>query len=188
MGASAQKDDGATTNWFEIFEPPNILQPKVSNGVGMTPEEMLAAAQAVVESLHNEFNSALQTTIDELARLRDQLSQPDCDVERVLKEVYHLSHDVKGQGRTFGFDLVSAIAQSLCALIDRVDRAHPKLAASLNTHIDALRLVVKRRIKGDGGEVGTQLVKSLWHEVEVVGGPAPKAPRLTGGNSKGLTL
>lgn len=187
MGAGTQDSAKGATNWFEVFEPPNTLLPKVSNGAGMTPEQMLAAARAVVESLHEDFNAALQSAIDELTRQRDLLMQADCDIDQAMKDVYRVAHEVKGQGRTFGFDLVTSIAQSLCALIERVDRNHPKLAASLNTHIDALRLVIKRRIKGDGGEVGAELVKSLWHEVEIVGGPAPKGPKLTGGNNVGLS-
>ena len=184
-GHSSQSGNGQSKYWYEIFEPPNQLISKVSTGTGMTPQEMLAKAHAVVDALHDEFAAMLHQAIEQLGELECRLAAGRDDVGALMRQLFRVSHEIKGQGKTFGFDLVSYIAESLCALLDRVDHGHPKLIQSLKTHIDALRLVSSRRIYGDGGELGTELIKSLWQEVEVVGGAAPPPPKLSGGNRDG---
>ena len=172
--------------WFEMFEPPNTLMPKVSTGSGMTPQEMLAKAKVVVDALHDEFARELNSGIAELTEAQAQLASGNGDICSRTDRLFRIAHELKGQGRTFGYDLVSSIGESLCALLDRIRHDHPKLALASQTHIDALNLVASRRLTGDGGETGAMLVKSLWKEVEVVGGPPRPPPKLTGGNRDGL--
>ncbi len=172
--------------WFEVFEPPNALKPKVSSGCGMTQQEMLAKAKMVVESLHDDFAEELEATIEKLRESERLLGASHEESRSQIDIIFRLSHEMKGQGRTFGFDLVSSIGESLCALLDRADPGHPKLAQATKTHIDALHLVSSRGMRGDGGETGAKLMESLWKEVEVVGGPPKPPPALPGGNRDAL--
>ena len=159
-------------NWFETYHLPSTLLAKASTGAGKTPQEMLANAEAAVEALHDAFVVELQRAVDRLTDMHARLSEGQIHAASSTRQLFRIAHEVKGQGRTFGFDLASAICEALCALLDRADPHHPKLAQSISTHIEALRLVNNRRLHGDGGEVGTTLVQSLWQEVQVVGGPA----------------
>ena len=184
----SQADAAKGEHWFEILEPINTLMPKVSTGGGMTPWEMLARAQAAVEALHDDFADALRQAVEELTQLHARLDAGHGNVDATLQRLFRTAHEVKGQGKTFGFDLASSIAECLCCLLDRVDPGHPKLARAVGTHIDALKLVSGRQIQGDGGEMGAELVRSLWEEVKIVGGAPRPPPKLSRGNRNGLFI
>ncbi len=160
-------------NWFETYSPPNSLLTRASTGNGKTPQEMLASAQAAVEGLHDTFVAELHKSVDQLTETQARLISGQTHTVSSIRELFGIAHEVKGQGRTFGFDLASAICEALCALLSRVDPHHPKLVQSIDTHIEALRFVSNQGLHGDGGDVGTTLVRSLWKEVQVVGGQAP---------------
>jgi hypothetical protein len=70
-------------------------------------------------------------------------------------------HNIKGQGASFGYPLVTRIGQSLCRLVApgrALDEAGLKLAQA---HLDALKLVLEKQIAGKGGEVGDKLAARL---------------------------
>ena len=154
----------------------------------MTPQEMLTKAKVIVESLQDDFARELRSAIESLNETQTQLAAGDGEIRMHTDKLFRIAHELKGQGRTFGYDLISSIGECFCALLDRVSHGHPKLAKATQTHIDALDLVASRRILGDGGEMGAMLVQSLWKEVEVVGGPPSPSPQRTGGNCDGLIV
>ncbi len=157
-------------DWFETYSPPGSLLARASTGNGKTPHEMLASAQAAVESLHDAFVAELHKAVDQMTDTQARIIDGQTHTVSSIRELFGIAHEVKGQGRTFGFDLASSICEALCALLRRADPRHPKLVRSIDTHIEALRHVSNRGLQGDGGDVGTTLVRSLWKEVQVVGG------------------
>ena len=75
--------------------------------------------------------------------------------------LYRIAHDMKGQGGTFGYPLVSMIGDSLCKLLERAPVLDRAVVAAARLHVDALRSVIAQRVIGDGGEAGVELVAGL---------------------------
>lgn len=78
-----------------------------------------------------------------------------------LDQVYAAMHNIKGQGSSFGYPLVTRIGHSMCRLIapGRVlDDAEFKVAQA---HLDALKLVLDKKIAGPGGPTGEALAARL---------------------------
>jgi chemotaxis protein histidine kinase CheA len=85
-----------------------------------------------------------------------------------LQRLYGIAHDMKGQGGSFGFPLVTHVAQSLCRLLvgaggsRHVEVPTEDSAFSLiEVHLKALRLILEKSVRGEGGEVGQKLVAKL---------------------------
>lgn len=79
-----------------------------------------------------------------------------------LKEVFSIAHDVKGQGGSFNYHLMTTIGNQLCRFIEKLpDTVSQGQLEVVKVHIDALRLVIAQRLEGDGGSVGTKLVRGL---------------------------
>jgi hypothetical protein len=86
-----------------------------------------------------------------------------------LQRLYGLAHDMKGQGGSFGFPLVTHVAQSLCRLMvgPGGSARHVELPAEdatfglIEVHLKALRLILEKSVRGEGGEVGQKLVAKL---------------------------
>ena len=83
-----------------------------------------------------------------------------------VEALFRVGHDLKGQGSSFGFPLVTKIGHSLCALTR--DRARPYESRHLDlakSHLDAIDLILTKGIKGEGGKVGMELVAKLEQRV-----------------------
>jgi len=115
----------------------------------------LANAEAAVARLAAAYLSWAEADIRALtacfARL-EAASSPD-----TLAELFAVAHDMKGQGATFGYPLVTRIAQALCRRIEQ----DPDAVAAIGAHVAALARVVGDRLMDDGGEVGRRLLEDL---------------------------
>ena len=126
----------------------------------------LARAEAAVANLAQDYASwALADVAKARTALAAAIDDPTGCAPHV-EALFRVGHDLKGQGSSFGFPLVTKIGHSLCALPrDRArqyDRKHLDLAKS---HLDAIDLILTKGIKGEGGKVGMELVAKLEQRV-----------------------
>jgi hypothetical protein len=77
-----------------------------------------------------------------------------------LETLYRATHDMKGQGGSFGYPLITKIGQSLCRYLHSGEIGEPHFPV-IQAHIGALRLILEKSIKGDGGTMGDKLVAKL---------------------------
>lgn len=129
----------------------------------------LARAEAAVAGLAKDYPAwALADIAKGRAALKAAKDDPAGRAAHV-EALFRVGHDLKGQGASFGFQLVTRIGQSLCALTrDRTrsyESQHLDLAAS---HLDALELILTKGIKGEGGKVGSELSAKLAQRVSAL--------------------
>lgn len=86
-----------------------------------------------------------------------------------IERIGQLAHDFKGEGGSFGFPLVTAIAETLCLLCERGDLGRANLAAAIDAHIAAIQVVLKQDIRGDGGPTGKAVVEALRIAIGKIG-------------------
>ena len=67
-----------------------------------------------------------------------------------MNGVFQVSHDIKGQGGSFGYDLMTAIGNELCRFIEKADKVGAGEIAAIKLHIDALKMVIAQDLKGTG--------------------------------------
>ncbi|MBF0561265.1 MAG: Hpt domain-containing protein [Alphaproteobacteria bacterium] len=145
----------------EFITPPNKLQSKVTMSAGGVDPATLARAEAVIASLQGNY---LQWVEDDLTNLQGayERAMSDPSNRRVhISEIFRIAHDVKGQGGSFGYQLMTVIATYLCRMVEKIENPGPEHMAVIKLHIDALRLVITQRMEGTGGAAGESLVKGL---------------------------
>ncbi len=123
--------------------------------------DRLAQAEAAINALKGEYAKQLRTDVDQLASLFASMSVESSDAS-ILEDLFGVAHNLKGQAGSFGYDLVTSIAASLCDLL----RGHSgEMSARdqkiIGQHVQVLERVVDKGIVGDGGETGQKIVKSL---------------------------
>lgn len=154
----------------EFIENPHNLQTKAKVVVGRTPEELFKLAEARVEKLKDEFVAILKKECD---RLLDFIGKADAKdpAERAagIKGLRRVSHELRGQGGTFGYPLVSQIGDSLVKYLDANEVFNEAEIKILRAHVDAIRAVSSADIKGDGGDIGRALMGELSRILDKVG-------------------
>ncbi len=122
------------------------------------------------DDLINEYQG---WAVDDLETLRQQFlkisASRDVD-KKEIAEMFDIAHEIRGQGGSFGFALISAIADSLCKFIEgRQQLSDPELEV-IKVHIMAMKAVFHQQLKGrqkDLAEQLTELLQALRNKVNL---------------------
>ncbi|MEQ9143387.1 MAG: Hpt domain-containing protein [Parvibaculaceae bacterium] len=121
--------------------------------------DKLALAEAAISALKDDYSQQLAADADELATVWRSIDREKPDPAS-MDRLFAISHDLKGQAGSFGYDLVTSIAASLCDLV-REDRVNPAKMPSVDKHVAVLVRVVEKGVAGTGGETGAKIVQGL---------------------------
>ncbi len=120
------------------------------------------ARQAAVADLAKSYAESAVVDLDRLCRVpEDGARATGHPGAAASKEIYGIAHNLKGQGTSFGYPLITRIGQSLCQLTRRERDFSDADLGIMQGHLDAIRLILAKDIKGDGGEIGDKLSARL---------------------------
>jgi len=146
----------------QVIKPPQTLQNKVEKGgPGAVDLEALAKAEDVIANLADDYLEWVKEDLVRLDKAYHQLKEGEGDVKANLDNVFQIAHDMKGQGGSFGYDLMTSIGDQLCRLVEKMDTVGPRELNMIKVHIDAMRVIITKELKGDGGSEGRQLLMGL---------------------------
>ena len=147
---------------MEIIKPPNVLKSKVrEGGLGAVDLATLERAENVIAAMADSYLEWVQEDLQRIDEAYKNLSKATGDRKKEAEAVFQIAHDIKGQGGSFGYDLLTVIGNELCRLIERVDTYGEAEVQAIKVHIDALKLVIKSNMKDDGGANGQALVAGI---------------------------
>lgn len=145
----------------EIITPPNTLKTKVSfspNGIDL---DMLEKAEQIIAGLQGNY---LEWVLDDLNKLQAHYDRAVAEPEnraQAVADIFHVAHDVKGQGGSFGYHLMTSIGNQLCRFTEALQEAGPAELDVIKLHIDAMRLIIAERLEGTGGTAGEKMLAGL---------------------------
>ncbi|MBY0431428.1 MAG: phosphorelay protein [Rhodospirillales bacterium] len=145
----------------EFIHPPNTLKSKVSYGPDGVDMDMLEKAEAVIANLQGSYLEWVQEDLTKLQALYSEAAADESRRPEVFRKIFGISHDVKGQGGSFGYNLMTIIGNQLCRFIEGSKATGTSEMEVIKLHIDAMRLVIGQRLEGDGGKIGDNLVRGL---------------------------
>lgn len=153
----------------EVFETPS-LQDKVSKVSRDEFQQMMEKAQKTIDTIGDDYETWANEDLARMHQVMKVLKSDEAQRGKHLQAVFRISHEMKGQGGSFGYPLVSDIAHSLCKFLDTADESQPKTVDVVEAHVQALNLIIKSRMAGDGGKVGDELLTGLLDAAEKVAG------------------
>jgi Hpt domain len=130
-----------------------------ANGTSMA--DTLARAEEATTLLKQNYTSWAREDIEKGQRHLDDATGDPARARIHLDGLFAIMHNVKGQGASFGYPLVTRIAQSLCKLLGAKHDAGEPMMRIAQAHVDALKLVLDQKIEGPGGETGEKLAGKL---------------------------
>jgi hypothetical protein len=146
----------------EQFYPRNTIKEK-SRPMPMTNiSNLYASAERAIKDMSGEARDFLKGEAAELRAACAQAStgggklDPE-DCTRIMAAANSL-RDVAG---SFGYTLVSEIANSLYTLVANPSWNDTRILAVVDLHADAIEAILRQNLKNDGGATGNAIVTSL---------------------------
>jgi hypothetical protein len=130
--------------------------------IGYNPlKETLARAEEATTALRANYTEWARIDVNNTQALLDAAKKAPAGQREQLDLLYAAMHNIKGQGSSFGYPLVTRIGQSLCRMIAPDRPSDSTVIKVAQAHLDALKLVLEKKIAGNGGEVGEKLAARL---------------------------
>jgi chemotaxis protein histidine kinase CheA len=148
----------------KMMQPPTKLASKVTKGGQVDPADAIAKADAIVQNVAKEFEAGLDSEFAELDKLFEKYKASD-DADD-LDAVFRRIHNLRGQGTTLGFPLISRIGSSFCRYMIERDQSAPINKPLVEQHLAALRCVYTQHIEDAGDELSQQVAASLEKAVD----------------------
>lgn len=155
-----------------LFKPTNYLREKCAGGKinplerGEMPTALIEEAEKKLERATLDFTKWAQ---DYLGRLSDLCTQALLEPGRRTQqfvEINQVALELRGQGGTFGYPLISVFGKMLFDSTRDGCREDDAQVEIVKAHVDAMRAVLREKIAGDGGEIGNELIKALREGIE----------------------
>ena len=163
-----------------LFKLPNHLKEKMgSNAMRqdfVIPDDILAQAEQALQREAAGFIHWAKKYLDTLSREVTKAKGLETDRQVNFEKINLTAHELRGQGGTFGYPLITLFAKSLYEATKPPCKQDDTALEIAKAHIDTMRAVIREDIQGDGGELGQQLFKSLKlaiAKLEKKGSPAP---------------
>lgn len=142
----------------------------------LTPAEfrrMEAEAVTVTAQLAEDFQDNVRRSLQTIDVL---MAHPAYADPQWRRQLFMLSHDMRGLGGSFNYQLITVICDSLCALLREEELATERLRQRyLAAHVAALQAILQFDLKGDGGDQGQRLLATI-RLPEAAPGPQQEVP------------
>ena len=146
----------------EYIYPPNTLKSKVTVDASKVDALALKQAEMAIEDMQGDYLGWVKDDLANIQGAYEKALKNADSREQHQEEIYDFAHDVKGQGSSFGYPLMTAVANQLCVFMEGIEGKMTDVQLeAVKVHIDTMKLVVTQKMAGDGGQMGEQLLKGL---------------------------
>lgn len=111
------------------------------------------------EELVNQFVAWTSDAVAEMRDISDSLPDHSDGQSEHADRLYDLSHNIKGMGASFNFQLMTEVGSSLCVYIKKLDGQMSRRVVA--AHVRIFEVVLANKITGNGGEKGSALLGRL---------------------------
>jgi len=153
----------------QFIRPPDDLARKAPMTAGGVDPETIAKAEAMIASLQTDYLNWAEEDAAKLLHAYETLVSGSADQDAAKADLFRLAHDMKGQGGSFGFDLITIVGDQLCRFLESIEAPPSRAEAEVvKVHVEAIRLILAQRMKGDGGREGAMLLDGLQRTIRKV--------------------
>ncbi|MBT5300349.1 MAG: phosphorelay protein [Rhodospirillaceae bacterium] len=128
----------------QIINPPNAVKAKVKvGGPGAVDVATLERAEQAIAAMGDQYLDWVQEDLGKIDAAFVALKAATGDRAQEVDDVFQASHDMKGQGGSY--DLITAIGNQLCRMIEKVDTVGDAEVNAIEVHIGAMKLVIAQK-------------------------------------------
>lgn len=154
----------------KIIKPPDTLSKKVTKGgPGAVDFAAIERAEAVIADMSESYLDWVLEDLNKLDLAQNELKAHLDQPSKYINKVFQISHDMKGQGGSFGYDLMTILGNDLCSFLEDKETASDIDIEIIDLYIATMHNVISNRMVGDGGFEGKKVLDGLAAVVEKVG-------------------
>ena len=105
-----------------------------------------------------------ENALKDVADLRAHVDQVKADLgawDDAAQGMREIAHNVKGQGSSFGYPLMTRVGDSFHRLVKTLETVDEGKLKLIEAHVTTMQTVLDKDIRGSGGDVGTALSERL---------------------------
>ncbi|MBE7636716.1 hypothetical protein GUA87_07645 [Sneathiella sp. P13V-1] len=149
-----------------LYRMRNRLMEK-AGGIGATaensdfPVHILEETEHLFQEMISDYPDWVQDSLSKLSGYVEVCINFENKRIVTYKSINEIAHEMKGQGGTFGYPLVSTFGDSLYDFTGPNAGLSDNHVQIIKAHVDAMKATINGRIQGDGGQIGQELKKML---------------------------
>ena len=148
----------------EIIKASRTLKNKVGP-LRPSAEDLRAIkkAEAVIANLAGKYLEVVEQDLESLQAATATFKSDAENRTAHLRRIYHIAHEMKGQGGSFGYPLVTTISKQLCRFIEKVEDGELEDAdiEVISLHVDALQVVIRDKMTKADSQQAQAMLKGL---------------------------
>jgi len=153
---SGDKKDDFEVEYIPASDDLKIKAPLIDKNLNDALEK---ASQALSE-MASDYIVWAQDDYNRLSQTASELAT-DPDSKTSIDAVHRIAHDMKGQGGTFGYPLITLVLNNLCLYLDARQKVDADDLKIINLHIEFVNVIISNRLKEKGGEMGEQVIEGM---------------------------
>jgi len=144
-----------------VIKVPNLLRAKVGTAPGPSLDQIVAEAEKALNGLQAQSRVWIQEYLAALAETVDTARAGTAPKIEAIDRVRKIAHDIKGQGTTFGYPLLTVVGHMLHGFTERDPEAAARHLEVVAAHVDFMNLVIKHEIHDSGGPQVAHMLSAL---------------------------
>lgn len=153
----------------EFLPASRKLQKKSGGPSGKFSKHKVDAAQSKIDQRAGAFMEQMRIELTKLRTAFRAVEEDHVANAESLAVIAATAREVKGMAGTFGFDLLTQIGDSLYEFAVDLKGLSEKRIKLIGSHIDAMELVIDKRITGDGGPEARELLAAMGIATDKLG-------------------
>ncbi|MDD4519946.1 MAG: hypothetical protein PHI50_03575 [Alphaproteobacteria bacterium] len=105
-------------------------------------------ALKIIEDLSQDYEKNALSEVQEMEDIFSQ-AQRDKDITLLTKDLFRKAHDMKGQGITFGYPLITFVGNHLCRYLENKTVLSESLLKGVRFHLDIISKIFEDKIKSE---------------------------------------
>jgi len=150
-----------------IFEVTTRFQRMAKRAGGVPRDKAIERAEAQIEEVKPGFDDWLDRELLEFDSLIKRAEDGNADRDWIAQANFR-SRQLRDSAMTFGFELLSFIANSLCEVLDAIEADDKFNMETITCHLDALKLARKKSYRRLSPDQVPELTKGLSRVVKHV--------------------
>lgn len=122
---------------------------------------MIEKATKIVETMQDDYVEESKKDIEKLKAILKKIKENPDNARDDVKELIDLANDMKSQGGSFNYNLVTFISNSLAKFLDEKQTIDSKTIETIQIHVDTIIMVINRKMTGNGGQMGKEILNGI---------------------------